>query len=167
VEDWKYMKTIIIYSSTYGYAKDCVNILLKQLEGEVLLVNVSTDTIPSIDEFDNVIIGGPIYMGQISKKIKTYCKSNIDLLKNKRVGLFLCCSLLENFDINIKNSFPEALLKEALAVESFGGELRIEKMKFTHKILTQLMKKSILKQGKTLAKQMPENISKMAAIINK
>lgn len=160
------MKTIIIYDSTYGYAKDCSNELSKQLKGEVVLVNVSTDTIPMIDEFDNVVIGGSIYMGQISKKIKAYCKSNVDLLKNKRVGLFLCCGLPENIKKNTENAFPEELMKKAISVEYFGGELRIEKMKFIHKILTGLMKKAAIKEGKTLAKQMPENIEKLASIIN-
>ncbi|MBU3189682.1 flavodoxin domain-containing protein [Clostridium bowmanii] len=161
------MKTIIIYSSTYGYTKDCASELSKQLKGEVLLVNVSTDKIPSLNEFDNVVIGGSIYMGQISKKIKAYCTSNIDLLKNKRVGLFLCCGLPENLEKNIKNSFPEELLKKAISLQSFGGELRAEKMKLTHKILTGFMKKSAAKEGKALAKQMPENIAKLAAIISK
>ena len=161
------MKTIIIYSSTYGYAKDCASELSKQLKGEVLLLNLSTDTIPSINEFDNVVIGGAIYMGQISKKIKAYCTSNADLLKNKRVGLFICCCLPENVEKNIKNAFPEELLKKAISVEFFGGELRIEKMKFAHKVLTGLMQKVAIKDGKTLAKQMPENIAKLSAIINK
>ena len=161
------MKTIIIYGSTYGYAKDCASELSRQLKGEVLLVDVSTDTIPTIGEFDNVVIGGSIYMGQISKKIKAYCTSNIDLLKTMRVGLFLCSGLPEDLEKNIKNAFSEELLKKAISVEYFGGELRIEKMKFTHKILTGLMKKAAVKEGKALAKQMPENIAKLAAIINK
>lgn len=160
------MKTLIIYSSTYGYAKDCANELSKQLKGEVLIVNISTDTMPLISEFDNVVIGGSIYMGQISKKIKAYCTSNIDLLKNKRVGLFLCCGLPEDFQKSIKNAFPEELLKKAISVVSFGGELRIEKMNLAHKILVTLMKKAAVKEGKVLAKQMPENIVKLTAIIN-
>lgn len=161
------MKTIIIYSSTYGYAKECVNKLSKQLKGEMLLVNVSTDKIPSIDEFDNVVIGGSIYMGQISKKIKEYCTLNVDLLNSKRIGLFLCCGLSEDFEKYINNAFPEELFKKAISVESFGGELRIKKMKFTHKILTGFMKKIAEKEGKVIAKQMPENIEKLATIINK
>jgi hypothetical protein len=40
-------------------------------------------------------------------------------------------------------------------------------MKLTHKILTEFMKKASVKEGKALAKQMMENIAKLAAIINK
>ena len=161
------MKTIIIFGSTYGYTKECMNKLVEQLKGEVVLVNVGTDTIPPIDKFDNVIMGGSIYMGQIQKKVKAFCASNVDLLKNKRLGLFLCCGLPENFEQNIKNAFPEELVKKAIAIESFGGELKIEKMKLVHRILTGVMKKAAAKEGKEPIKQMPENITKLAAIINK
>jgi len=161
------MKTIIIYSSTYGYAKDCASKLSKQLNGEVLLVNVTTDTIPQIDEFNNVIIGGSIYMGQISKKLKAYCNTNMELLKNKRVGLYLCCCLPEDLEKNINNAFPEELLKIVLSIESFGGELRTEKMNFAHKMITGLMKKAAAKEGKSEPIQMPDNIKKLAEIINK
>lgn len=161
------MKTIIIYASTYGYAKDCAITLSNQFTGEVLLVNIATDTIPLVEQFDNVVIGGSIYMGQISKKIKTFCTSNIDLLKDKRVGLFICCGLPENLETYIKNSFPEELIKKAISIESFGGELRLEKMKFAHKMLTKLMQKSAIKEGKPLSKQLPENITKLASSILK
>ena len=66
------MKTIIVYSSKYGYTEDCVNSLAEKIDGEVSTFNIYTEKIPSIDEFDNIIIGGSIYMGQIQKKLKLY-----------------------------------------------------------------------------------------------
>lgn len=161
------MKTVIIYGSTYGYAKDCVKKLSEQINGEIFLVNVSTDIIPKVDEFDNVIIGGSIYMGKIQKKVKAFCDLNIDLLKNKRVGLFLCCGLPENFELNMKNSFGEELLSRSIGKECFGGELRTDKMNFAHKLITKLMEKVSAKEDKGPMKPMPQNIVKLASIINK
>lgn len=166
----KKMKTIIIYGSTYGYARDCAKKLSEQLKGEVFLVNVSTDIIPKVDEFDNVVIGGSIYMGRIQKKIKAYCDLNLDMLKNKRVGLFLCCGLPDNFEQNMKNSFSEELLSRAIVKECFGGELRTAKMSLAHKIITGLMKKALSKEGKEgkeTTKPMLQSIDKLASIINK
>lgn len=161
------MKTLIIYGSTYGYTRDCVKKLSELIKGEISIVNVSKDAILPIDEFDNVIIGGSILMGHIQKKLKAYCASNVDLIKNKRLGLFLCCGLPENFEQNMKNVFPEELIEKAIAIECFGGELRTEKMNFAHKMLTEMMKKVAAKEDKEPIKQMPENIAKLAAIINK
>ena len=161
------MKTMIIYSSTYEYTKQCAERLKEYLSGEVIVVNAATDVIPQLDEIDNVLIGGSIYMGQIQKNMKEFCASNVALLKDKRLGLFLCCGLPEKFEQAMKDAFPEELLNKAIAKECFGGELRTEKMNLVHKIIAKLMKKAAAKEGKVPIKQMPENIAKMAAFINK
>lgn len=160
------MKTLIIYASTYGYGKECAEKLAEQLKGEILLANISKESNPPIDNFENVVIGGSIYMGQIQKKLKEYCASNVELLKNKRLALFLCSGAPENFEKDMKNSFPEELLKIAIAMEPFGGEIRREKLNFAHKIIMRMMDKATAKDGKAHMKQMPENITKLAEIIN-
>ena len=159
------MKTLIVYGSTYGFAKECVQKLAQQLKGEVTAVNAADGAVP-IKEFDNVIVGGSIYMGQIQKEVKEFCAANADELCGKRLGLFICCGLPENLEQEIKNSFPEKLLKKAIAIENFGGELRIEKMKLMHKMITKMMQKAAEKEGKELPKVLPENISKLAGVMN-
>ena len=161
------MKTLIVFGTTYGYAKESAQKLAEQLEGEVVLVNAMTGTIPSIKGFDSVIIGGSIYMGQIQKKIKEFCITNNEELSNKRLGLFLCCGLPENLEQSMKNAFPERLLEKAVDKECFGGELRINKMKFMHKMLTNMMLKATEKEGKAPAKPITENISKLAEAMNR
>lgn len=160
------MKTIIIYVSKYGYTEDCVKSLADQIMGEVILFNIYNEKIPNIDEFDNVIIGGSIYMGQIQKKLKFYCTQNINCLANKRLSLFLCCGLPESFEQTLKNSFPDELLKKAIAKECFGGELRTDRMNFADKMISVLMKNVAAKEGKTGVRQMPENIFKLAECMN-
>src|SRR5665648_937266 len=88
------MKTLIIYASTYGYTKECVEKLKELIDGEVIITDIKKDDVPSSDEFDNIIIGGSIYMGQIHKKLKEYCTANLNLLLNKKIALFLCLSLI-------------------------------------------------------------------------
>lgn len=160
------MKTMIIYASTYGFTKECAEDLKKQIGGDTAIVNAMSDNIPSLDDFDNIVIGGSIYMGQLQKKLRTYCANNIGLLGNKRLALFLCCGLPENFAESLKNAFPEELIRKAIARECFGGELRTEKMKFAHKLITGMMKKATAGEGKSDPVKMPENISKLAETIN-
>ncbi len=64
-------------------------------------------------------------------------------------------------------SLSEELLTKAVAKECFGGVLRTEKMNFAHKMITGLMKKAAAKEGKSEPIQMPDNIKKLAEIINK
>jgi menaquinone-dependent protoporphyrinogen oxidase len=160
------MKTLIIYATTYGFTGECVEELKGELKGEVTAVNVMTETVPDLKEYDNIIMGGSIYMGQIHKNLKDYCTVNSQLLSKKTVALFLCCGLAENFDVTLATAFPEDLIKVAIAKECFGGELRIKKMKFIHKMITGMMKKATAKDGKPEPKKLPENIHKLAQTIN-
>ncbi len=160
------MRTLIIYASTYGFTKESVEDLKQNIRGEVTVSNVTTDNIPSLEDFDNIVIGGSIYMGQINKKLKAYCTENLSLLLKKRVALFLCCGLPENFKQTLENTFPKELIERAVAKECFGGELRIEKMRMIHKIITSLMKKAQAKNGSTEPVKLPQNIKKLVEVVN-
>lgn len=161
------MKTLIIYSTTYGFTKECVDKLAKQLDGDVKSVNALTEQVPSIKDYDKVIIGGSIYMGQIHKKLKEFLDVNSEEISSKRLGLFICCGLMDNIEVNMKSAFPEKLLKSAAAKECFGGELRIDKMKFMHRMLTNMMTKATEKEGKEQPKAIPDNMARFAQAMNK
>jgi len=159
------MKTLIIYASTYGYAKECAEKVKELIEGEVRLLNIRKEKVPSLEEFDNVVIGGSIYMGQIHKNLNTYCALHLNQLLEKRVALFVCCGLPEKFNETIKNCFPKDLLAHAVARECFGGELRIDKMNLAHKMIAGLMQRAV-KPGTPETMSLPENMVKLAEAIN-
>jgi len=160
------MKTLIIYASVYGYASDCVKKCKEQVKGEVAVFDIMSDAVPSLEDADNIMIGGSIYMGQIQKKLKLYCNQNLEALLKKRVALFLCCGLPENFEATLKASFPEELIRKAVAKECLGGELRVDRMKLGHRMIAGMMQKETAKQGKSEMKKMPENIVKLADSMN-
>jgi menaquinone-dependent protoporphyrinogen oxidase len=162
----KPMKTIIVYATKYGYTGDCVQEMKRQLQGDVLTVNILTDKISSLEAFDNVILGGSIYMGQVQKKLKAFCESNMNSLLTKRVALFLCCGLPENFEQHLIGAFPSELREKAIACECFGGELRTDKMKGPDRIISGLMKKVASNQGKAEVVKLPENIVKLVSGMN-
>lgn len=160
------MKTLIVYGSTYGYASDCVQRLKAMLKGEVAVADAEKGGVPEIGGFDAVIIGGSVYMGKIQKSVKQFCEQNAAALAAKKLGLFLCCGLPEEFEQSLKNSFPAALLESAAVKACFGGELRMDRMKFVHKAITNMMVKANEKSGKQGAAPLPENIEKLAEAMN-
>ena len=67
--------------------------------------------------------------------MRAFCNKNIDLLSKKRVGIFLCCAFTAQKDEYLSKNFQPELLKSAVAVKSFGGEARVDKMKTFDKLI--------------------------------
>jgi len=154
------MKILVVYESTYGFAHDCAQALAEKLTGEVSLKKASD--MPDPSGFDCVIAGGSIYMGKVQKALTQYLDRYGESIKKKKYALFLCCGFAENFNTYIDANF-DLLAPGAAAIECFGGELRIERMKFFHKMITNMMLRA--ENGLKPAAN-PENIDKLAAVIN-
>lgn len=131
------MNTLIIYSSKYGCTTDCANYLKNGLLGSTTLIDIDQTNPKSIawENYETIIIGSSIYIGSVSKKIRTTCNENIDLLLKKRVGIYICCAFSEQKTEYFNKNFPPELLENALATMAFGGEARLEKMNTLDKLI--------------------------------
>jgi len=159
------MKTMIIFATTYGCTKTCAEELKDSIAGDVILKNIN-DAPFAYQDFENIIIGGSVYMGQIQKKLKEFCFNNINSLNGKNIGLFLCCGMPESFEQSLANAFPQELLSTAISMQNFGGELKVDKMKLGHKMITKLMQKATEKQNKPDVEISHESIRKLADTFN-
>ena len=130
------MKTLIAYSTSHGCTEKAAVELQKLLGGEVNLVNLKTNFYPNPEEYDRVIIGGSIHAGQIQKKVKEFCLQNLETLKTKELGLFICCMEQgETAHKQLLAAYPEELFEVAKSTAFFGGEFDFEKMNFLQKFI--------------------------------
>jgi len=157
------MKTLIIYASKHGCTEKCSKLLMDKLNGEVKIVDIKKETIPDVTLFDNIIIGGSVYMGRIQKEVNQFCLKNISVLKKKKLGFFICC-MGENdvAEKQINTSFPEELLTNAVAKEYFGGEFIFKKMNFFERFIV----KKVSKTDKDKSTVSKESINRFAQLIN-
>jgi menaquinone-dependent protoporphyrinogen oxidase len=131
------MKSLIVFCSTHGTTAKAAHLLRKQIEGDVIVINLEKTKLHSdLELFDSVIIGGSIHAGSIQGKIKKFMKENDDVLQRKNLGLFLCCmregeEAFKQFD----NVFPHQLRELAVAKGLFGGEFVFSRMNFFEKII--------------------------------
>ena len=125
------MKTLIIYATSHGCTEKAVKELSQKLSGEITALDLKQIKSPSLFEFDRIIIGGSIHAGQIQKQIRNFCSTNLEQLKSKEIGLFICCMYeAEIAREEIKNAFPEELHQMAKTEAIFGGEYNFDKMNF-------------------------------------
>ncbi len=102
------MKTIIIYTTKYGGVKKAAEMLSSKLSGEVLQKNLTKEKAPALKEFDNVILGGSIYIGKIQKALTKYITANLAVLLQKKVGLFILAGEPDPLRTReLENSFPD------------------------------------------------------------
>ncbi|MBM4764500.1 flavodoxin domain-containing protein [Bacillus sp. B15-48] len=126
------MNTLIVYCTSHGTTTKAAISLKKQLDGEVIVLNLNQAKLHSdIELFDSVIIGGSIRVGRIQGKIKKFIKQHEENLYDKKIGLFLCCMRDgEVAEEQFEGAFPMSLRERAIAKGLFGGEFLFSKMNF-------------------------------------
>lgn len=157
------MKSLIAYATKYGCAQNCAKTLCEKIKGEVELCNLKKIKDIDLSNYDSVIIGGSIYMGKIQKEVKKFCEDRISELREKKVGLFICCMGEEEVaQTQLNNSFPQELINVAIAKENFGGEFILDKMKSFDKFIV----KKVSKVEKDTSNVLDKNIELFAKVMN-
>ena len=140
------MKIAVIYASKYGTTEKVAESIADRLKetNEVALLSLKKNPQPDISAFEMVLIGTSIYAGQASKKVKAFCKENEALLLQKRIGLFVCGMHpdKEEQEKELKNAFPELLLKKSSATKFLGGAYLFERMNFFERMIIKKIAKT-------------------------
>lgn len=130
--------TAIIFMSKHGTTQK-VAMLIKELlmDEEITLIDLDKHEVVDLSWCERVIIGGSIHMGQIQKPVQSFCRKNVNVLKSKKLGLFLCCMYDgERAIAQFNNAFPEDILVAAQCKALLGYELNFERMNIVERALT-------------------------------
>ena len=136
------MKTLIAYATKYGCAEKCAGTLSEMLTGQVELCNLKTAKDIDFSKYEKIIIGGSIYAGKVRKEVTEFCSKNLNALKEKKLGLFVCGMLEDQAEVELNSSFPPELLARAITKEFFGGEFQFKKMKLSEKLIVKMVSKA-------------------------
>lgn len=134
------MKTLILYATKHGAAKEIAGRIAKRIP-DSMVCGLKSSGVPPVAQFDCVILGSSIYAGAIHKEAKTFMTQNTDTLLAKRLGLFLsgmdASRETEFFETNFS---PEIL--QAATVKSFlGGVFDPEKAGFMERLIMKVVAK--------------------------
>ncbi len=124
------MKSLIIYGSNHGFTEKCTEILGSKIQGDYTLLNIKAKKDVCINDYNTIIIGGSVHAGKIQKQLKEFMIENEQVLKNKRIGFFLCCADYDNVNHYYESEFPRSLLEHAFAKVHFGHAYYLDKLNF-------------------------------------
>ncbi len=134
------VKTLIAYGTRYGAAAECAAALKERLPGDVDVIHLAEGSAEA-SEYDQVIVGGSIYMGQIQSHVKKFVQGQQEALLSRPLGLFLCCGRTDAFAEQFQNAFPESMRQHARRAECFGYAYSLERMKFLDRWILKVVAK--------------------------
>ncbi len=156
------MKTLIAYATKHGATESVAKKLSKRLEGDVDLLNLKKDNNIDLSRYQKVIVGSSVYMGKIRKEANQFCTDRLQELKEKKLGIFICCMReADDAKNELNDSFPGELLDNAVT-ECFGGVFNFEKMNIMEKLIV----KKVAGVKKTQSNISEEIIDKFASKVN-
>lgn len=157
------MKTIILYATRYGCTEKVAKRIQGKIPGETKTVNLTKEQVPDLSSFDTVVIGGPIYVGKTLKPLTAYMQQNLEMLKQKRLALFLCAGeqVPAQIEKMINTNFPPELCSQALYKGAMGGELKMENVGFLMKFIL----KNFIKVKENYSRLSEESIVALAKAV--
>lgn len=157
------MKTIILYATRYGSTDKVARLIQEKIPGETKTVNLTKEQVPDLSSFDTVVIGSPIYVGKTLKPLIAYMQQNLEVLKKKRLALFLCAGEQDPTQIEkmITANFPSELCSQAIYKGAMGSELKLENVGF----FMRFMLKNFIKVKEDYSRLSDENIDALVKAV--
>ena len=136
------MKTLILYATKHGAAAEIARRIADRIDGAEIH-DLKQSSVPSLDGFDCVIIGGSLYAGMIRKEAKAFAAHNAAALCEKKLGLFLSGFSEKEEKKSFQGNFPPEVLNATKMVSILGGIFDPKKAGFFER----LVMKAVTKQS--------------------
>lgn len=134
------MKTLILYATRHGSTAEAARRIAARMPNSDVK-NIKTDAFRLAD-YDRILIGSYIRMGMFDRKIRALLLKEIAVLREKTLGIFVCCCFTENAQTYFQNNVPPQLLEVAEATSALGGELDRKKLHGMDKYVANMVLKA-------------------------
>ena len=135
------MKTLILFATKYGATAVIAQKIADKIQGAALH-NLKTKGLPSVADYDCVIIGSSVYAGRIRKEARVFLSKNKNLLVEKKLGFFVSGIGASGGDKFLKDNFPADLLQNARAAAFLGGIFDPQKAGSFERFIIKIITKS-------------------------
>ncbi|MDO9554151.1 flavodoxin domain-containing protein [Rhodonellum sp.] len=130
------MKTLLIFGSKTGGTTKIVKTIQKKIGMENCdLVDLNDNPKPSLEKYNIIVIGGPIYAGKLLASVQKYISENSRELLTKPLALFTCGMNEPNYQSQLENAFPENLKSHSFYRGTLGGEYDFEKLNWFERFM--------------------------------
>ena len=128
------MKTLILYATKYGAAAEIARRIANKMDGAVVQDLKQSET-PDISGFDCVVVGSSVYAGMFRKEAKAFLSQNAEVLRQKRVGLFVSGMSTGEEQAVFAGNVPHDVLQSAKTAVFLGGIFDPKKVNFAERLI--------------------------------
>lgn len=134
------MKTLILYATRHGSTAEAARRIAAHMPN-CDVKNIKTDAFQLAD-YDRIILGSNIRMGTFDRRIRRLLLQEIGILREKMLGIFVCCCFSENAQTYFQNNIPPQLLETVHATAALGGELNRKDLHGADKLVADMVLKA-------------------------
>ena len=134
------MATIILYATKYGATEQIAKRISKLLD-DAPYHNLNDTNLPTLEDFDTIILGTSVYAGSTRKEAKQFLSKHKKILVEKNISFFLSglSQSKDDPDTFYKKNFPADLLNKAQATAFLGGIFDPEKTTAAERMIIKLV----------------------------
>jgi len=133
------MKTLILYATKTGTTKKCAALLSARLGAENTDMRDIADGEPSLSAYDTLVLGSPVRLGRVDPRISGFIERHKPEIMMMRLGVFTCGCLPDRAADAFSKNFSLDLIEHAICMDTFGGELKPEKLRGTDRLIVKMM----------------------------
>lgn len=134
------MKTLVLYATKHGSTAEAARRIAAGFRN-CDVKDIASDAFQLAD-YDRILIGSNIRMGMFDRRIRKLLLKDIAVLREKVLGIFVCCCFTENAQTYFQNNVPPQLLENVRATAALGGELDRKKLHGTDKLVANMVLKA-------------------------
>ena len=158
------MKTVICYATKTGTTRKGANELAGYLQ-DVTVIDIEKNSV-NLSEYECIIVGGSIRMGQMHKAAKKFIQAHKEELLHKKCAFFICNGFPEQAETFLIQNIGQELLSHSICATTFGGEMELERLKGMDKFIAKAVSNSMKDNPVAAPKMLSENIKQFAEALN-
>ena len=116
------MRLLIVFDTYRGHTRRVMRALAEALPGAQVCDLRRMEPVSPVD-FDRIILGGPVYLGKLTRRLSEYMRQYGEVLVKRELGIFLSCLLLDSAARQMQETFPPAIFAAAQCRAFIGGRL--------------------------------------------
>lgn len=129
---------VIVYKTKHGGTRKIAKVIDAYI-GDCILMDFEAIDLSVLEKADVIVIGVPVYYGEIDKDVVNFIKNNQKFLIKRNYSLYVTGMLYSEFMRYVTNAFDFHILKNMKVISGLGGALYYPELSVAEKMALTFM----------------------------